>query len=71
MTAPRDTRPVDRADGRSIGWLPRRSTMQWEQPAFLEIRMDAELTYVNDLERDAAEPETATAARPVEAVPAA
>ena len=46
--------------------------MQWEQPAFLEIRMDAELTYVNDLERDAAaEPETATAARPVEAVPAA
>jgi hypothetical protein len=45
--------------------------MQWEQPAFLEIRMDAELTYVNDLERDAAEPEPATAARPVEAVPPA
>jgi hypothetical protein len=51
--------------------------MQWEQPAFLEIRMDAELTYVNDLERDAASrpdatrSDTAHADRPIEAAPAA
>jgi hypothetical protein len=31
--------------------------MDWETPAFEEIKMDAELSsYVNDLERDAAVP---------------
>jgi hypothetical protein len=27
--------------------------MVWERPSFQEIRMDAELTYVDDLDRDA------------------
>jgi len=47
--------------------------MEWEQPSFLEIRMDAELTYVNDLERDEAAGRDAAQSptAPAEAAPAA
>ena len=50
--------------------------MEWERPGFLEIRMDAELTYVNDLEPDEAAPraatgpDTPTSQRPADASPA-